>query len=373
MRKHISFFVLILSVVIFTTTGFLYQTKQNSTAPNELNVEPGLVSTPSENETVQVVPLEEKIGQLFLIGHWAKSPLSSTTDLIRKHHLGGVVIMSAPVNITEINDWTITWNEVAPLPLFIAIDQEGGPVSRLKGADFIQTSQRDISEISSAYEVGKTRGSELKALGINMNFAPVLDSATNPDSFMYERSFPNKTNSAILAAAMIEGMSESSVIGVTKHFPGHNDTVEDSHTTLPTVPIKLSELNAFASQFSDLIRKQEPDAIMTAHILFPNIDEYPASISAFFLTEYLRDTLKYNGLIITDDMIMKAITNTWTSEEASVRAIQAGADIILFAAEPERVTTAINAVITAVKSGQISEERINDSYERILATKQKIK
>ena len=111
---------------------------------------------------------------------------------------------------------------------------------------------------------------------------------------------------------------------------------------------------------------------MTSHTLFPNIDTKPASLSPFFLIDYLRDELNYKGLIITDDMSMKAITNTWTSEEASILALQSGADIVLFAAEPKKATAAITAVIAAVETGKLSEERITESYERVIALKEKI-
>lgn len=373
MRKHIFLVILILLLTIFTAISFVYQTEETVV----VLVEPEIVATTTpllpEPEIVPVIPLAEKVGQLFMVGHWADAPLSSTTRLISEHLLGGVVVMSAPEDPTEIKTWTSAWNEVSSDSLFIAIDQEGGPVSRLKSSDFIQTSQRDVSDTEAAYEVGKTRGTELEALGINMNFAPVLDSATNPDSFMFERAFPTKASSSALAAAMIEGMKEASVLGVVKHFPGHDDNSDDSHNLLPTVDIERTELDVFASQFNELIINQEPAAIMTAHILFPNIDTEPASLSSIFLTDYLRDTLLYTGLIITDDMSMKAIVDSWTSEEASVQALQAGADIVLFAAEPEKVTAAITAVIAAVEVGQLSESRITESYVRVMSAKEKIK
>jgi beta-N-acetylhexosaminidase len=376
MNKLLSLLFLMLSATFFAASRFVYQANQtipSPTEPNEVTVATNApVITEPEVEIKPIVSLEEKVGQLFIIGHWADSPTASTTNLIKKYSLGGVVIMSSPENTDDIKTWTSDWNETSHQPLFIAIDQEGGLVSRIKGSDFIQTSQRDITNEELAYEIGQTRGSELSPLGINMNFAPVLDGATSSDSFMYERVFQNKDTSAALAAAMIRGMEKASVIGVPKHFPGHGDTADDSHNILPTINIRQTELDTFASQFRELINYQEPEVIMTAHILFPNIDTEPATLSSFFLTDYLRDELNYNGLIITDDMSMKAITKTWTSEEASTLALQSGADIILFAAEPNKATAAITAVIAAVKTGKLSEERINESYERVIALKKKI-
>ncbi|MFT7645231.1 MAG: beta-N-acetylhexosaminidase [Candidatus Paceibacteria bacterium] len=373
MNKRLSILVLILSATLFAASGFVYQANQTTPFPTEPKEVATTSPTLPEIEIVPTVSLEEKVGQLFIIGHWADSPLASTTNLIRKHHLGGVVIMSSPANADDIKNWTSVWNKTSHRPLFIAIDQEGGQVSRLKGSAFIQTRQRDITNVEAAYEIGRTRGVELEPLGINMNFAPVLDSATNPNSFMYDRTFPTKASSAVLASAMIQGMKEVSLIGVIKHFPGHDDTADDSHNILPTVNIERAELDTFASQFRELINDQEPAAIMTAHILFPNIDTEPASLSLFFLTDYLRDELGYNGLIITDDMSMKAITDTWNIEEASILALQSGADIVLFAAEPNKTAAALTAVIAAVETGQLSEERITESYERAIALKEKIK
>lgn len=376
MKKHIYFSILLLLTASFMVVGFIYQTK-NTQAPAPITEPREIVNTATttletEPEIVPVISLEEKVGQLFLIGHWADTPLGSTTELVEKNYLGGVVVMSAPEETNDIKNWTSTWNEVSQTPLYVAIDQEGGPVSRLKGDSFVQTSQRDIVKEDTSYEIGRIRGNELKKLGINMNFAPVLDSASSSDSFMYERVFPVKASSSALAAAMIAGMSEASVIGVAKHFPGHDDTADDSHHILPTVDIERSELDTFALPFLELIRDQEPAAIMTAHILFPNIDTSPASLSPFFLTNYLREELEFSGLIITDDMSMKAIVDNWTSEAASVLALRAGADIVLFAAEPDKVTAAITAVIAAVETGQLSEDRINESYERIINAKQGI-
>lgn len=370
MKKFVVWSVLFLVALIVMSIGFVYQSNKPEVIIAEEIITPTTQVAIPELKINPPVSLAEKIGQLFIAGHWATTPLASTTDLIKKHHLGGIVIMSAPENTDDIKDWTNTWNVVSTQPLFISIDQEGGPVSRLRGENFTQTSQRDIKDLETAYSIGETRGSELNALGINMNFAPVLDTASNPDSFMYGRVFADKTISAELASAMIDGMKESSVTGVLKHFPGHDDTIDDSHLTLPTVSIERAELDTFVAPFRELIKNKQPEAIMSAHVLFPNIDTVPASLSDFFMTDYLRGELGYTGLIITDDMSMKAISDTLTSEEASIQALQSGADVILFAAEPDKAAAAITAVIAAVETGLLSEDRITESYERVISTKQ---
>lgn len=318
-----------------------------------------------EQATPTIVPLHTQLGQLFMIGHWADTPVASTTALIQKYQLGGVVIMSAPDNPTDITNWVRQWNAVSPEPLLIAIDQEGGQVSRLKSANFTQTSQPTITSAAQAYEVGQTRGAELAALGINMNFAPVLDTASNPQSFMYARTFPSDTQPAVLAAEMVRGLAHHGVTGVVKHFPGHDDTRADSHTELPVVDISLAELRAFTQPFADIIQTNEPAALMTAHVQFPQIDTLPATLSPFFLSTYLRDELGYTGLIITDGMSMDAIDTHYSTEEASVLAIEAGANIILFAAEPTDIETVFPFLLARSTTSPLLQQRIADSYDRI--------
>ncbi len=304
----------------------------------------------------------EKIGQLFMIGHWAGTPVASTTELIAQYQIGGVIIMSAPEDPTEIKSWVKDWQSVSSSTLFIAIDQEGGPVSRLKGAGYTQTSQQEITDAETAYRVGKKRGEELAALGINMNFAPVLDTAKNPDSFMYERVFPTSTEASALASAMIDGLKDSGVIAVTKHFPGHDDTAEDSHTVLPEIALNRSELDDFTTPFAKLIKDGSTQAMMTAHVAFPLIDSLPATLSPFFLTKYLRGTLGFTGIIVTDDMIMDAIDTTWPHQEATVMSLRAGASMILYAAEPQMVEAAILNTNTELIADPSFKEQLAASY-----------
>ncbi len=350
---------------------FYFKTPQKENTPLPKNP---LVPTESVETTPEpVISLEEKVGQLFMVGHWAHTPLASTTALIQNNHIGSVIIMSAPEDTEAIRSWTSAWREVMGSSSLIAIDQEGGPVSRLKGSAYTQVAQPEIDGAEEAFTVGETRGKELSKLGITLNFAPVLDTAQNPQSFMYARAFRDPKKSALFAAQMIAGMDSVGVTAVPKHFPGHDDTAEDSHVTLPSVLATKDTLDAFTTPFRELILNNEPKALMTAHALFPKIDTVPATLSHFFLTDYLRDSLHFSGVIITDDMSMDAIDTFYDTNTASIEAIKAGADIILFAAEPARVETAVAAVITAVQNGTLSEERINESYTRIEKLRQGIR
>jgi beta-N-acetylhexosaminidase len=356
--------ILLTSFLVFFTTiaGVLFMYE----SPTE---EGTSVNAPSPESPGTTVSPETQLGQLFMIGHWADTPVASTTALIKKYQLGGVIIMSAPENPQAIVDWVTQWNAVSETPLFIAIDQEGGPVTRLKGDQFVQTGQRYITTAEQAFEIGRTRGKELENLGINMNFAPVLDTAANPKSFMHSRTFPENTDAATLAASMITGMSEQNVIAVIKHFPGHDDTSVDSHNELPVVNISRSELPAFTKLFAEVISQKPPVALMTAHVQFPQIDTLPATLSTFFLTTYLREELDFTGLIITDDVSMDAIDAYYSTSEASRLALEAGADIILLAAEPADIEIIFPFLITAAVASPFLRQQVALSYQRVLLLK----
>jgi beta-N-acetylhexosaminidase len=360
-------FLIVLALLLADTLYPLVKDYTNSTRTDE----PAPVVL-EENAALSIESdkLENQLGQLFMIGHWANTPAASTTQLIAQYQLGGVIIMSTPKDPQEIKDWVKEWNAVSKTSLFIAIDQEGGPVSRLKTADFIQTGQSSITTTDQAYAVGLERGQQLSELGINMNFAPVLDTADSPDSFMHQRVFPSETDAPTLAQAMISGMAQSAVVGAIKHFPGHDDTNTDSHYALPVVPITLLELDAFTADFRNVITNSQPKMLMTAHVQFPNIDPYPATLSRFFLTDYLKDTLGYQGLIITDDMTMDAIDTYYDTTEASQLAIEAGAHMILFAAEPEKIHEAFPFILKKSETLGTLQNQIIKSYQQITTLKQ---
>jgi len=339
----------------------------STTAPVELVSDSTTTSVADESANINPVTESRELaaGQLFMIGHWTNTPTASTTAMIAENGFGGVIIMDAPDNPLLLKDWIAEWNSVSETPLLIAIDQEGGPVTRLKGTDFIQTSQREIADVTQAFDVGKIRGAQLATLGITMNFAPVLDIAYDPTSFMYSRTFASSTNAPALAAAITAGMKSEDIIAVPKHFPGHDDTNEDSHYVLPAVQVSPSGLDAFTAPFRTLLSTNPPEAIMTAHVLFPQIDDLPVTLSEFFLTDYLRGTLGYQNVIITDDMSMDAIDAEWDTTTATLMSLAAGADIVLFAAEPHRAAKALAAVQEAADSDTAFRQKILRSQERV--------
>lgn len=322
-----------------------------------------VIEQTTHQEAANIEPVD--VGHFFMIGHWTNTPTEVTASLIETYGFGGVVIMDAPDDYLLLSDWITQWNSVSDTPLLIAIDQEGGPVTRLKHSDFIQTGQRDIINTEQAFSVGQVRGQELANLGITMNFAPVLDIAYDSESFMYSRTFASSTHIGTLAAAMIAGMKSADIVAVPKHFPGHDDNELDSHYVLPAIDIEETELDEFTLAFKNLFDITQPQALMTAHVLFPNIDDLPVTLSEYFLTTYLRDSLEYQNVIITDDMSMDAIDQEWSTATASVMALGAGADIVLFAAEPHKASEAYQAVYDAMQADPEFEEKLRQSMQRI--------
>lgn len=329
-----------------------------------------VAEAPTEYESYEKLNLQEKVGQLFLIGHWSETVTSDTTKLIDEHYLGGVIVMDSPNDPRQIKSQVDVWQNASyPTPLIIGIDQEGGLVSRLKDDDYVQTPQPQITTVADAYDVSHRRAQALRTLGINTNFAPVMDQSTKPESFMYERVFREPSMIAGLSDAMIRGYQNNDIIAVPKHYPGHPDTADDSHLVLPILTLTKEEYENSTNAFKEVIQADNVQMLMTAHMQVPALDDtYPATLSPTILND-LRNRIGFDGVVITDDLAMQAISNTWTYEESAVLALKAGADMIMLAAEPEVVGRTIEAVLDAIESGDLSEERIDEAYERVMQVK----
>ncbi|MFE5278913.1 glycoside hydrolase family 3 protein, partial [Bacillus cereus] len=267
--------------------------------------------------------------------------------------------------------------------LLISIDQEGGIVTRLQtGTDFPgnmalgATRSEELAE-----KVGKAIGEELHALGINMNFGPVLDVNNNPDNpVIGVRSFSEDPELvADLGKAYLKGLQETGTAATAKHFPGHGDTAVDSHVGLPSVPHDLERLKEVELYPFQEAMDAGIDAIMSAHVTFPEIDDttaisrkdgtevaVPGTLSHKILTGLMREEMDFNGVIVTDAMNMAAIADHFGPVDAAIRAVKAGADIVLM---PVGIVEVANGLYDAVNAGEISEERLEQSVERILTLK----
>lgn len=322
--------------------------------------------------------LSRKIGQLLMIGFDGTTPTKGVEELIKKHQIGGVILFSRnikePLQCAKL---TASLQKLSPdVPLFIAVDQEGGRVSRLAPPFTQFPPARTLGRCDSVeltYSAAEAMAKELAAVGINMDFAPVLDVDTHPKNpIIGDRSFgANPTLVAKHGLAVIAALHDQKVIACGKHFPGHGDTAADSHKTLPSVDHPLSrmadlELKPFIHAVENRLH-----AIMTAHVRYPKLDEkYPASLSKKIVTQLLRKTIQFEGLVVTDDLEMKGITDGFTIPEAAVKAVQAGSDLILICHSPDQQMEALEALIRAVEKGTIKEERLNESLARILSLKE---
>ncbi|RWZ52156.1 beta-N-acetylhexosaminidase [Halobacillus fulvus] len=342
-------------------------------------------------QAIEGMTIEEKVGQMLMpdFRNWkgenVTKMLPEIEQMVKDYHLGGVILFRENVVTTEQTAQLVADYQAASekFGLLMTIDQEGGIVTRLQsGTDMpgnMALGAANSEDLS--FDVGKVIGEELNALGINMNLAPVLDVNNNPDNpVIGVRSFGESPELvAEMGVAYTEGLQSTGVAATAKHFPGHGDTATDSHLGLPEVPYDKERLMDVELYPFQQAMDAGIDAIMTAHITFPKIDDtkvisqkdgteiaLPATLSEKVLTGLMREDMGYEGLIITDAMNMKAIADHFGPVDAAIRAVKAGTDIVLMPVGLEQVA---EGLLEAVESGEISTERIEASVERILTLK----
>ncbi|MFD0714860.1 beta-N-acetylhexosaminidase [Paenibacillus sp. GCM10027626] len=326
--------------------------------------------------------LEEKIGQMIIAGVAGAEPDEQAKKMIEEQHVGGVIFykynLTSPNEVTAYVNQLKAWNANNVAPLLVSVDQEGGKVSRLPGMEKLPEASAigKAGKKEYAAEAGALLAEECRLMGINMDFAPVLDINSNPKNpVIGTRSFGTTADTvAAMGLEVMKAIRGGKVIPVVKHFPGHGDTAVDSHLELPVVKKELAQLQAFEwLPFKEAI-KEGAEAVMIAHILFPKVDKhYPASLSRTIITDQLRGTLGFKGVVITDDLTMGAIVQNYGIGEAAVRSIKAGGDIVLVAHEYENVDLVLEALLKTVKDGELTEQRIDESVVRILQMKQNYK
>lgn len=336
-----------------------------------------------DTETVQKriasMSIDEKIGQMIFAGALGTEPNAEIDVLINNYKVGGFIfsgnnITSPSQTIAYINALQ-TKNSTNKIPLFLGIDQEGGRVSKLPGDLVNIPTNLEIGQMNDplfTFELGSILGNLVSAYGFNINFAPVLDINSNPQNpVIGDRSFGNNAKLVSeLGIQLMKGIQSENVIPTIKHFPGHGDTSVDSHLELPTVNKSLSELEKLELIPFRRAIDEGADMVMIAHLLLPQIDRnYPASLSKIIITDLLRNQLGFTGVVITDDMTMKAITGNFDIGSAAVMSVKAGSDIIMVAHDDENMMKVISALKKAVEVGEISEEQVNESVARILKLK----
>jgi beta-N-acetylhexosaminidase len=329
-------------------------------------------------EILSQLSIEQKVGQMFMIGFWGTEPDYYVTKWINERNLGGVILFSYNIKDKEqvktlIENLQELSKQTEPaIPLFIAVDQEGGVVSRLKVDGVSElTDQPSINSFDVAYSVGKRRGSELVELGFNMNFSPVLDVIKNENSVLYDRVFRGDVGDvSTFGSGMIKGYIESGIIPVSKHYPSYPDTGVDPHNDLPASQLVSDDILMNVTPFQTAINENIP--IMVGHMLYPNVDKNNiTSLSKIFITDMLRDQLNFKGVVITDDLEMGAIENNLSTGEIVKQAILAGNDILLFTSTPQKYADGYDYIVNAVKNGEIPESLIDESVLRILSLKKR--
>jgi len=325
------------------------------------------------------VTLREKVGQLFMLGFHGTEPSKELRDLFKAYHPGGVILFTRNLEDPEqAAHLTNALQKLAPqMPLLVSIDQEGGRVARLpKGfTEFPgQGALGKSGAVTLAYAFAEVTAAELRAIGVNMDLTPVLDVNTNPNNpVIGDRAFGSDPELVeTFGLAVTAGLQDNGVMACGKHFPGHGDTAVDSHKELPTVShgierLRDIELRPFVHCFQNGLA-----AVMTAHVKYPAWDsEHPATLSPAILTGLLRTELRFKGLTLTDDLEMHAILDHYGIEDAAVRALQAGADILLICKDHDRQVAAMEAVHQAVKDGIVSELRFEHALLRVLEAKER--
>lgn len=332
-------------------------------------------------DRLNTMTLDEKIGQLFQVRVSGSVFGDAIRQIIENQHIGGVVYFQAgnldnPVEAAQLSNDLQTC-AIGPdgtdIPLLISMDQEGGRVTRITGgAEFPGNMGLGAARSADmAWLTGSVFGSEIKAVGANMDLAPVFDVNNNPaNPVIGVRSFGEQPSLASdMGQAYVEGLHSAGIIATGKHFPGHGDTAVDSHSGLPIVTYDFTTLDTVHGKpFRDAVANGL-DCIMTAHIVVTCLDpDHPATLSPAVLSGYLRGNIGFDGVCMTDSMGMAGVTSGYTIAQATVLAIQAGNDLLSL---PPDLNTAISALQTAVANGDITESRIDQSVTRILKLKHK--
>ena len=317
--------------------------------------------------------LREQIGQLFMMGFTGTTVTKDLASILKAYTPGGVIFFKRNLeSVEQIVDLTNGLQKLSPRsPLLVAIDQEGGRVSRLPGEFTIFPPCEQLGQCNSyelAYSAAATIAKELRAVGINMNMAPVLDVNSNPDNpVIGDRAF-GATPEIVgeMGLATIAGLQENKVVACGKHFPGHGDTATDSHKVLPVVDADLRRLHdTELPPFQQAIRYGVA-SLMTAHVLYRALDpEAPATLSSAVIQRLLREEFRYYGVVFTDDLEMHAIIDHDGIGEAAVRAFVAGCDVLLICKDQERVMAAMQAMERAVQDGRITQDRLEQSLVRV--------
>ena len=329
--------------------------------------------------------IPEKAGQMVMgLNAPGWSGISDIDQLIRDHHLGSVIScgyrsLDPPLALEQNNGLQrLAAGSRLGIPLLNAGDFEQGVNSQIAAGVTDLPHQMGIgavNDLEAAEQAARVAGVELKALGFQWTFSPLADVNLNPDNPMIGvRSFGDDPSRGVeMTVAQIRGYRAAGILSTAKHFPGHGAASVDSHLGLPVIASDRATLHRIHFPPFVAAIQQGVDTVMTAHVIVPSLDpDLPATLSPRVLTDILRHELGFGGIIITDLMTMKAIAARWTPEEAAVRAVQAGADIVMAAGATELQTRTIEVLVRAMEEGTLPGKRVDASVRRVLAAKERL-
>ncbi|MGN0739393.1 MAG: glycoside hydrolase family 3 protein [Treponema sp.] len=415
--------------IYFFTLVFMLSILSCRTTVTENPAQPSVKTQNPDGDIVQLVQkmtLRQKIGQIMLVNFRycriseAESNFSQATDFenfdgkivkvvpldranatvreaIKNYHIGSIILFAENMQNTGnalkmISEMQRTAKENDDIPLIIGIDQEGGRVNRIFQTAIFPPAKKigDTKNTQFAFREGQCIAEQLDAFGINLDFAPVCDVFSNPKNLVIgDRSFSSNPETAgRFASSFKDGLKSKNVIACAKHFPGHGDTATDSHIGLPQIKkTKAQWLSCEAIPFKINIEQNVP-MIMSAHIQYPSLDSSkikadktgqfitrPATLSKKILTDILRGELQFKGVIVTDALDMKAISNNFSESQAVIEALNAGADLvcnpisIIQKSDIERLDDLYSKIEQAVKSNSLSEKRLDEAVFRVLKLK----
>ncbi|MDO8676265.1 MAG: glycoside hydrolase family 3 N-terminal domain-containing protein [Candidatus Azambacteria bacterium] len=317
---------------------------------------------------ISKMSLDEKIGQLVIVGFENKYVDGHIEKMIKQYHVGGVNLLGRNAESqSQVKKLISDLQSMSQIPLFIAIDQEGGAMVRFKFLSEL-TPQSKITSTTQAKNIAFERAQELKELGVNMNFSPVMDYVSDKDSYLYHRTFgTNPDNIGELGDAMIKGYIKGGIVPVAKHFPGYGNVLSDPHNNKALLIANKETFDFNLVPFKKILIDSQIPAIMTAHIIIPFISQKPSTLSSEMLSGILRKQFQFKGVIITDDLEMVSVGGS--IEQVAVDSINAGADMLISTLTPEKQDKILNRLKKAVLNKEITEKRIDESLMRILKLK----
>ena len=387
-NRKTSLVPLLLCLIIFCTSlllaGCLARSDDAASKDSAAShTQKGLSPDEKAAAIVQKMSDAEKVGQLLMIGIQGTELDADSRFMLSEYHIGGIILfdrnMKSQEQVRALNDSLQKNASDAGLPLFLAIDEEGGAVARMKEAFPPPPAAAEIGRTGdpqAAYRYAVDTAHGLKAMGFNLNFAPVADLGAT-----YGRSYANDAATATkFVAAALEGHSDAGLLATIKHFPGLGRGESDTHEDTVTVHADRAALEASdLVPFREMIAKRNAAKnakeasgwfVMATHTMYPALDaKNPASLSPAILQSLLREELSYDGVVVTDDLEMGAISRHYGFDRAGVEAILAGADLVLVCHDYAHETAVYNGLLKAVKSSEISKDRLDASVRRIVKAK----